>query len=361
MGDTKTGPISLAGSLSSSTDVDFYQLTVNGSGQLSGTQLQKSMVFDVDYADGLNRPNTNISVFYDDGSGPRLVLFGADSNIADDQSGPLTDEFFERLARGSVATGDAFIGPVSLAKGTYYVAITESGRVPTELINNPLVRRQPIDSLQRIIDDKVEFSGGSTAAAPLISNFVNTATSGWATTLSRSGDPGHEVATTFNQSVVGANFPGSVQFESEPNNSLLNPDDLEAVPWSLAADANIGSFFQNTSTSIPHTTIAGNIGGEIADVFRFDVVGSTQTVILDVDNGFNPANPAAAGSVNLKLQLFREVNNGGVITYQSVATNSSDFASYGAEGSPEGTATFPGSLLSEDPFIQSTVARALIW
>ncbi len=60
--------------------------------------------------------------------------------------------------------------------------------------------------------------------------------------------------------------------------------------------------------------------------------------------------------MDLKLQLFREVNNGGVITYQSVATNSSTFASYGAEGSAEGTATFPGSILSEDPFIQTTVA-----
>ncbi len=136
-------------------------------------------------------------MFYDDGSGPRLVLFGTDSNIADDQSGPLTDEFFERLARGSVATGDALIGPVSLIQGTYYVAITESGRVPTELINNPLVRRQPLDSIQRIIDDKVESVGGSTATAPLIATFVDTAntTPGWATTLIRSSDPGHEVAT----------------------------------------------------------------------------------------------------------------------------------------------------------------------
>ena len=355
--DTKTGPISIAGSLSSSTDVDFYQLTVNELGLLSGSQLQKSMVFDVDYADGLNRPDANISVFYDDGSGPRLVLFGTDSNVADDQSGPLTDEFFERLARGSVATGDAFIGPVSLIQGTYYVAITESGRVPTELINNPLVRRQPIDSIQRIIDDKVESVGGSTAAAPLIPKFVDNAntTAGWTTTLTRSSDPGHEVATTFNQSLVGANFPESIQFETEPNNSLLNPDDLEANPWSLAANADIGTFFSNSSQAIPHTTVAGNIGGEISDVFRFTVANSSQTVVLDIDNGFNPANPAAAGSVDLKLQLFREVNNGGVITYQLVTTNSSNFASYGAEGSPEGTATFPGSILSEDPYIQTTL------
>ncbi len=355
LSSTKTGPISIAGSLETASDVDFYQFTVDSQGLATGAQLQKAMTFDVDYADGLNRPDANISVFFDDGSGPRLVLFGEDSNIADDQTGPLTEELFERLARGSVASGDSFIGPVSLIQGTYYVAITESGRVPTELINNPLVRRQPLDSIQRIFDDKVESSGGATATAPLFPSFVQTTTPGWSTTLIRSSDPGHEVASTFNRSTVGASYPGSIQLESEPNSSLLNADDLELAPWSIAADANIGSIFENTSQLIPHTTVTGNIGGEIADVFRFNVANFSSTVLLDIDNGFNPSNPAAAGSVDLRLQLFRIVNNGGVITYQTVGTNSSSPAFYGAGGSAPGTASIPSSSFSEDPFIQTTL------
>ena len=47
------------------------------------------------YADGLSRPDTNISIYYDpDGpNGPalaELVLFGQDSNIAEDRPSPLT-------------------------------------------------------------------------------------------------------------------------------------------------------------------------------------------------------------------------------------------------------------------------------
>src|SRR5690606_39305123 len=75
---TQNGTISIAGALSSVSDVDFFQFEVDF-GTAALTHMQRSTVFDIDYADDFSRPDTNLSVFYDDGSGPRLVLFGSGS------------------------------------------------------------------------------------------------------------------------------------------------------------------------------------------------------------------------------------------------------------------------------------------
>ena len=163
--DSKTGTISVGGSLFDSSDVDFYRLDVNQEDALRG--LHRSTVFDMNYADGFDRPDTSLSIFYSPTGSPndaKLVLYGEDSNILDDRSSPLaSDEIGELLARGSSGTGDPFIGPVSLPEGSYFVAVTEKGRVPDEIRNNPLVRREPLDAVQRIFDDHVESVGGSTA------------------------------------------------------------------------------------------------------------------------------------------------------------------------------------------------------
>ncbi|MEM6980564.1 MAG: hypothetical protein AAF539_12950, partial [Planctomycetota bacterium] len=117
--------------------------------------------FDIDYAgDELGRVNTVLSVFDSQG---RLILIGRDSNIADDQGRPTLGVDMENLDAGSAAVTDAYIGPVELPEGTYYVAVSSEAVVP-EIINqffeddaeDPNVRLYPVNSTRRISRDSME-------------------------------------------------------------------------------------------------------------------------------------------------------------------------------------------------------------
>ncbi|MGB7347354.1 MAG: peptidase, partial [Pirellulaceae bacterium] len=158
--DSTRNVISVGGTLGFASDVDFYHFEVD---YANGTGIQ-STIFDIDYADGFNRPDTNISVFFDPdglpqfgGTGsfePRLVYFGSSSNIADDLTSPGGENSaIEKLIRGSVSDGDPFIGPVSLPEGTYYVAITADGVTPNALID---AVREPINSIDRLVEDRID-------------------------------------------------------------------------------------------------------------------------------------------------------------------------------------------------------------
>ncbi len=174
--DSKTGTISVGGALSAGSDIDFYQLDIDRDGSLSN--LQRSTTFDIDYAAGFDRPDTNLSVFYSPTSNPNsatLILFGESSNVLDDLSNEAgTQQIGELLLRGSISEADPFIGPVALPAGSYFIAVTESGRVPQELVSNTRVRRTPIESGVRIFDDHIEVIGGSTADAPVNREFIAT-------------------------------------------------------------------------------------------------------------------------------------------------------------------------------------------
>lgn len=202
--DSKTGTISVGGQLADISDVDFYQIDIDRDG--SSSALRRSTVFDVDYAAGFDRPDTNISVFYSPTGNPnqaRLVLFGQDSNILDDQDSPLSTQLLgELLERGSISSADPMIGPVALPAGSYFVAVTESGRVPTELTDNTRVRRSPIESVVRIFDDHVESIGGATGTPPVERDFVGTTSGGWTVTTDRDRDLGHDRPDFFESTSV---------------------------------------------------------------------------------------------------------------------------------------------------------------
>ena len=79
---TDRATISVGGTIASAADVDFYRFdlnyaTVNGS--------SASVVFDLDYADGMNRADTSLAVFQSSGGNLQLIYFAEDSNIADDR------------------------------------------------------------------------------------------------------------------------------------------------------------------------------------------------------------------------------------------------------------------------------------
>lgn len=366
---SRNASFSVGGQLSTLSDIDFYQIDVDGSLDAAGGT---TVVFDIDYADGFNRPDTMLSLFYDpDGERgpqqPRLVAVGNDSNILADQ-GLAGGDPADLLNRGSIDTGDAYIGPLTLPEGdgTYYIAVSGEGTIP-EVLTDPLVRLEPIDSVIRIFDDQVNTTLPTTALPQReMGPFIDTQLLpfGWSVTTDRGLDIGHNQRQTFNGSRPIDLFPDSVQFESESNNSFTAADTLENVGgWSLNDDPNVGnSFGTNTSQQFPHTKVFGQTFNEIVDVFQFDVTEVNSTVILDIDAGFNPSifteNPGLTGinvgnrnianlateSVNLKLQLFD-------IFGTLLATNRSAPTDDGALGSIAN----PLSFFSEDPFIQTTL------
>jgi hypothetical protein len=200
---TDRNTISIAGRISSATDVDWYTFAlnyeqiqaiagVNASGQTFAT------MFDIDYADGF-RGDLTISVFDDTG---RLIYVGRDSNVADDQPRAGQGNDFGDLSRGSLGKLDPFIGSVTLPAGTptdaggftsggpltaptasqrnqqqrYYVAISSNDQLPSQLnatflsgAANAAVRLEPISSIRRVVEDHIGTSGypsGSTTVEP---------------------------------------------------------------------------------------------------------------------------------------------------------------------------------------------------
>jgi Bacterial cadherin-like domain/Bacterial Ig domain/Bacterial pre-peptidase C-terminal domain/Dockerin type I domain/GEVED domain len=112
---------------------------------------------DVDYADGLNRPDTTAYLFTSQG-----VFVGADSNIADDRSGPLRGSDLSDLSRGSVGTKDPFVGTVSLPRGTYTLGIGGPNAAPVAIGRNTV-----------LFDDSNEVLPYNGIKSPIQSSFIN--------------------------------------------------------------------------------------------------------------------------------------------------------------------------------------------
>ena len=165
--------ISVAGELDLPQDIDFYEVEVSFAHASNGGNPgfeQIAAIFDIDYADGLARANTNLAVYDEWG---RLVYFAEDSNVFDDRLPPLAGGDTADLSTGSVGSRDPFVGPVSLPEGTYFVAVASNARIPQQLLNNPALRREPISSVTRLVEDHLGDPGFETASAPGISNFVS--------------------------------------------------------------------------------------------------------------------------------------------------------------------------------------------
>ncbi|TWT83198.1 Dockerin type I repeat protein [Planctomycetes bacterium CA13] len=175
---TEFGPLSsdrlsksIGGTMSGLTDVDWYQFEVNYQDLTrDSAALYLATAFDLDYADGLARADTALYVFNEAGE---LILIGSDSNIADDQ--PLGTAQASDLSRGSFGNGDPYIGSSELVQGTYFVAVSNQTQVPQPLdqffnrdTTNPLLRLEPIDSVQRLAEHNFDNYFAGTATAPTI-------------------------------------------------------------------------------------------------------------------------------------------------------------------------------------------------
>ena len=174
--------ISLAGNVQSSTDVRWFTFSVDYAGiqaigGVNGGKKTWATVLDIDYADGF-RGDLTMSVF--DASG-RLIYVGRDSNVAADQPGAGQGNDFKDLSRGSVGKLDPYIGGIQLAAGAtpdtptkYYVAITSNAQLPSSLdgtfksgATNALVRLEPVDSVQRVIEDHIGSTGYNSGGLPV--------------------------------------------------------------------------------------------------------------------------------------------------------------------------------------------------
>ncbi|QDV57113.1 hypothetical protein Mal33_31140 [Rosistilla oblonga] len=305
--------LSVGGELSNLTDIDFYQFDIISTDGSSGSHFPT--VFDVDYADDLGRPDTTLWVYYDaDGQSgslpPRLVYTGADSNIAEDRSDSLNSDPALDFDRGSVGAGDPFIGSVELPEGSYFVAVTESSRVPSILTTDPLLRREPIASIKRLVDDHIEAIDPNTNNPPAVLQFIDQSTlpAGWQVTTNRATEVGHGLYSTFDGERIGIDPLLAEQPEIESNDTLFSADSIDsAANWGLNFNSDITQDFVdiNTSTTIPHTSIRGVLDDSV-DFFRFTVpdtnAGAGNRVILDIDNGFDFLN--TLGSDDFTLELF---------------------------------------------------------
>ncbi|MFL2870789.1 MAG: NF038122 family metalloprotease, partial [Pirellulaceae bacterium] len=164
---TDRATLSVAGRLVSNqngADTDWYSFSVDPQNTQSTLTSPWAwpVVIDLDYADGLSRANTVVSVF--DSSGT-LILHSTDSNVQEDRPEPLAESQVEDLNRGSVGAGDPFLGPVLLPPGQYFVAVTSQGRGPSAL-GAASTRIEPANSSIRVVEDHVDRLNASTAEDP---------------------------------------------------------------------------------------------------------------------------------------------------------------------------------------------------
>jgi hypothetical protein len=171
---TNRQAISVAGNLDSLDDVDWFTFDIEFE-RVTPTFLQEyfSTVIDMDYADGIGRPNTTFYLFNSSGN---LILSSLGGALVDDQSSAESGADQADLSRGSFGTQDPFAGPAELPAGQYFLAVTNDRMVPAvySAFTDPdsplsLVRVEPSTTVRRIADDNVGSQGffsGSSVVLP---------------------------------------------------------------------------------------------------------------------------------------------------------------------------------------------------
>lgn len=272
---------SIAGQLDDIDDLDWYRFDVQYERLTrDGAPLFFSAIFDLDYADNFARADMAFYVFDESGT---LIMTAGDSNIADDQPRFGMGVDSTDLGRGSAGTGDPFLGTVELSEGTYYVAIAHQSRVPAQLdqfsvVNpvNPLLRLEPVDSIQRIAEDRIGSSGGGTAAAPVVPLLFDPSTSILPYTLNdvmlyTIGSAGGGSQTVeLNNPFTGQNY-GSVglasgdfaDFAFMPNGELFA---FNRALFSAGGPSDAGVQYQRISSETGAATAIGPTGIETYQV-----------------------------------------------------------------------------------------------
>ncbi|QDT58256.1 hypothetical protein SV7mr_07450 [Stieleria bergensis] len=155
---------SIAGEISSQTDVDWYSFDIQYKDLTRDqTTVPLATIIDLDYASNFARTDMAFYVF--DSSG-RLIYSATDSNIANDLPATPSSNSADDLSRGGAGVEDPFLGSVELGEGTYYLAIANETQVPVAMdqffninSNTPLLRAAPLDAVSNIVDDTFDLFG----------------------------------------------------------------------------------------------------------------------------------------------------------------------------------------------------------
>jgi large repetitive protein len=162
---------------------DFARDSVEQPNEVSDvTRWHQSVIFDLDYADGLGRANTQLWIYQKVGNNLTLVATGDDSNIQDDQAAPLLGSNLSDLTRGSAGRRDAYVGPFELPPGNYVVAVSNRAVSDSSLDAYTLVggstttsvRLEPLESVRRISEDRFDTGNPgrpTTTAGPVMRAF----------------------------------------------------------------------------------------------------------------------------------------------------------------------------------------------
>ncbi|MEO8493591.1 MAG: PPC domain-containing protein, partial [Planctomycetota bacterium] len=312
--NTDRAALGVAGALDLPNDVDWFQFDVEyDSIQGQGALIPRhaSLVFDLDYADGFARPNTNIWVFNDQGI---LVAVGRDSNISDDRPAPLHGVDVTDLSRGSLGALDPYIGPIELpANGTesgrYFVAVSSNAIIPigmeqflVPLPRDPLLRLEPSNSVPRIAEDHVTGTNLSNIAqGPQVPVLFDQASA----QPFRLSDVGlFALDNTFGVSRLRLVDPFTGVVENTVGVLGANVDDIAlhprqgvadnhgvlygfSSPTFNANDANSGNYLQIDPRSTNTTNLSVNVGDDGIETYNQNPMNATPTALR--------SGPGAAG------------------------------------------------------------------
>ncbi|MCD4726962.1 MAG: hypothetical protein K8R46_04840, partial [Pirellulales bacterium] len=276
--------VTVGGFLDDYQDVDWYKLDLDYGDtiqRIDGFTSEGSgypVTFDLDYADALSRPDTTLWIFDETGT---LILQGTDSGIVDDQPDPTAGTNLDDLSRGSVGARDPFIGPVYLLEGyTYYVAVTSTGATASAVTDDPMLRWEPINSIQRIAEDNI----GSHNASGI----------------------GNSPAFELNPEPVPFHL-GDVTFYVLTDGNVLTAD-----PWTGVVETTYDELFGVTDFSLTYGDLVMRDNGSIFTISR-------ESESADVEK-----NSAAGILFQLNqgdLSAYVSAQDDGIITYRYSTTN----------------------------------------
>ncbi|MCY2983095.1 MAG: pre-peptidase C-terminal domain-containing protein [Planctomycetota bacterium] len=264
--------ISVAGTLSSGTDVDWFAFSINYQSLISPLAKYLSTVFDVDYADGIGRADMSMYLF--DSTG-RLVQFGENSNILDDRATAARGADNTDLGRGSAGSLDPFIGSVELPAGRYFLALTNRTQVPSVIANrlnrtgtqnDSGVRIQPINSGRFIVEDRVGNDRlGAAAQAPITPTFLPQSSRVEYTLgdlpmyVTRDRGLQNEVYIANSFTGVASNFVGT-NSEDIRDIAMRPNGDIRAFRSLEQGGGDANAAYINVDSGTGATTVVGNLG-----------------------------------------------------------------------------------------------------
>ncbi|WP_425617171.1 pre-peptidase C-terminal domain-containing protein [Anatilimnocola sp. NA78] len=331
------GAISVSGSLGAPGDIDWFRFDLDYSAIDGSSPVPKEFpnltnlvntVFDLDYADGLGRPNLQMFVYNEN---LELILTNFDSNVSDDRPGPLAGSGISDLSAGSVGTNDAYIGNIALPASnplstpqTYYVAIAAIGTQPTvwdQFTNrntlNPGLRVEPIDSVHRIVEDHLNEGTFANPRQPQKQDFPQP-------DRGTSGLPTQEIL--FDRAPGQAQVPG---FDSSipwtlGDVSMYIIRDIGLDPNALqSTNGTIDTSYLQTFNPFTgaHMTNVGQMGFDIEDI-DFNRLGELFGLSRDHERGNGLTDAASGHLINISTANGQPTDRGddGIITYEADAS-----------------------------------------